>query len=135
FRRLSPYGLPSHTSASAAMRPFRTRISGDHTMSFCSVRNSVRPAAPSTLLRVEKLDDRVMPSFGVALSNSVPVEAPGSGAVQINSESLWGEGKKVKIDLTGAFSIDILAHAQAKGASLGVVFNTITRSSGEEIPQ
>jgi len=104
-------------------------------MSYCNARNSSRPPGKSGLLRVERLDDRVMPSVGVALSNSLPVDAPESGAVQINSESLWGEGKKVKIDLTSAFSIDVLAFAPAKGASAGVVLNSITRSSGEEIPQ
>ena len=77
-------------------------------MIFLRSRSSVRPSSKS-ILRVERLDDRVMPSAGVKLAGGIPLEAPGAGPAQIQIHTLSALG--------------------------GVLGDSITRSSGEEIPQ
>ena len=81
-------------------------------MIFLRSRSSTRPPAKS-ILRVERLDDRVMPSVGVKLAGGMPLETPGAGPAQIQTYMPTALG----------------------GAPGGVLGDSITRSSGEEIPQ
>jgi hypothetical protein len=76
-------------------------------MNFRNLRLPRRNSAPA-ILRVERLDDRVMPSVGVELHGGMPLEAPGASPVLIQTHTL---------------------------SALGGVLDSITRSSGEEIPQ
>jgi hypothetical protein len=95
------------------------------------------------VLGVESLDNRVMPSVGVTL----PLEVPATVSVQVSDahESQVMEAlKKIKIDAS-AFSISVLSgdtgrgpvgdYGALHGNHGGVVTQSITRSSGEEIPQ
>ena len=81
-------------------------------MIFLRSRSSVRPSAKS-ILRVERLDDRVMPSVGVKLAGGMPLEAPVVDTVHIQTHTV----------------------SMFAGAPGGVLGDSITRSSGEEIPQ
>lgn len=95
-----------------------------------------------TVLGVESLDSRVMPSVGVTM----PLEAPATISVQVghSGDSQAMESlKKIKIDFN-AFSISVLSgdtghgHVSDYGALHGSTSDMViqrARSSGEEIPQ
>ena len=111
-------------------------------MRFFSARHSVRRAAPSTRLGVERLDDRVLPS-GVAMAAPALLVAPPAANASELQISRFDESHAVKGDMLGGGVGSRDAHVSAfGGASGGVVLRdgsvislSITRSSGEEIPQ
>jgi hypothetical protein len=126
-------------------------------MRFFNSRRSTRLGAPSTLLRVEKLDDRVMPSVGVSLACSMPTGIPPGSEVQISHVGGSHVDTNMKMIVVDAVAIDVLGdtlsnagskpggagdgHVDPFGGLSGGVVNDvgviamITRSSGEEIPQ